>query len=113
VELDGPDDCAASFRRSFVLRVASSVDRRVPDNGGRASGASGLAGCVSGYGGRGVVAHPATGTKSVQKAKILKNMASIRRLLNEMTAGGVRLLGVEIVLCAFAGSTRGTRSNPK
>jgi hypothetical protein len=86
VDLEGPDDCAASFRRSFVLRVASSADRLVPDNGGGASGAWGLAGCVSGNGGRGVVAHPATAAKTAEKARILKNMAIIRRLLNEMTA---------------------------
>jgi hypothetical protein len=74
VELDGTDDCAASFSRSFVLRVASSADRRVPDDGAGASGASGLAGCVSGNGGRGVVAHPASAIKTAEKAKILKNM---------------------------------------
>jgi hypothetical protein len=67
--------------------VASSADRRVPEDRAGASGASGLAGWVSGKGGRGAVAHPATAAKTAEKARTLKNMASIRRLLDELTAG--------------------------
>jgi hypothetical protein len=75
------------FQKIVCLRVASSADRRVPEDRAGASGASGLAGWVSGKGGRGVVAHPATAAKTAEKARTLKNMASIRRLLDELTAG--------------------------
>jgi hypothetical protein len=75
-ESDCVDDGAAPFRRSFVVRVAWSADSRVPDDEAEASGASGLAGCVDGNGGRGVVAHPAITATTPEKTKILEmNMA--------------------------------------
>jgi hypothetical protein len=85
MESDGADDCAAPLKRSFVVRVASSAERRVPDSGAEASGASRLAGCVGGNGGKGVVAHPATTASTPGKARILEmNIAGLEDL-DEMT----------------------------
>jgi len=59
MESDGVVGCSAPFRRSLVVRVASSEASLGLTGGTNASCASGLAGCVGGNGARGVVAHPA------------------------------------------------------
>ena len=70
MESDGVEDCCVFFRRSFVVRVDSSAERRVLDDGAEASGASGLAGCVGGNGARGAVAHPAKTATTAETGKI-------------------------------------------
>jgi hypothetical protein len=70
MESDGAVGCSAPFRRSFVVRVASSEESLGLAGGADASGASGLAGCVGGNGARGVVAHPANKAAIMKTGKI-------------------------------------------
>jgi hypothetical protein len=70
MESDGVVGCSAPFRRSFVVRVASSEERLGLASGADVSGASGLAGCVRGNGGRGVVAHPINRATTAKNGKI-------------------------------------------
>jgi hypothetical protein len=70
MESDGAVGSFPSFRRSLVVRVASSEERLGLAGDADASGASGLAGCVGGNGGRGVVAHPANRATIAKNGKI-------------------------------------------
>jgi hypothetical protein len=70
MESDGVAGCSAPFRRSFVVRVASSAERLGLAGGADAAGASGLAGCVGGNGASGVVAHPANTATIGKNGKI-------------------------------------------
>jgi hypothetical protein len=70
MESDGAVGCSAPFRRSFVVRVASSEESLGLAGGADASGPSGLAGWVEGNGGRGVVAHPANRAITAKTSKI-------------------------------------------
>jgi len=83
MESDGVVGCSTPFRRSFVVRVASSEERLGLAGDADASGASGLAGCVRGNGGRGVVAHPAN------RAAIAKN-GVIHVLIESIGTGLIR-----------------------
>jgi len=83
MESDGVVGCSTPFRRSFVVRVASSEERLGLAGGADASDASGLAGCVGGNGGRGVVAHPAN------RAAIAKN-GVIHVLIESIGTGLIR-----------------------
>jgi hypothetical protein len=75
---------SAAFRRSFVIRVASSAERLDRAGGIDASSASGLAGCVRGRAGKGVVAHPANKATTAKDGKILE------RIMNSQYLGAVK-----------------------
>jgi hypothetical protein len=70
MESDGVVGCTAAFRRSLVVRVASSAERIGLAGDADASGASGLAGCVGGNGASGVMAHPANTATIAKNGKI-------------------------------------------
>jgi len=70
MESDGAVGCSAPFKRSLVVRVASSEESLGLAGCTNASCASGLAGCVEGNGARGVVAHPANRATATETGKI-------------------------------------------
>lgn len=70
MESDGVGGCSVAFRRSLVVRVASSEASLGLTGGTNASCASGLAGCVGGNGARGVVAHPSNRAIATETGKI-------------------------------------------
>ena len=70
MESDGGVGSFPTFRRSLVVRVASSAERLDLAGDADASGASGLAGCVCGNGASGVVAHPANTATIAKNGKI-------------------------------------------
>jgi hypothetical protein len=64
------------LRRAFVVRVAGSAERLELAGTAKASGASGLAGCVDGNGAGGVVAHPAVRAATTNNENVREeNMA--------------------------------------